>query len=70
MIEVRSAATVDRSDGRGLHFLRDGPGDRLMEGVVFHAGPLTVQLDDRIWVTPVSALWGGTGMTAEPKEPE
>jgi uncharacterized protein len=69
-IEVKSAATVDRSDGRGLRFLRDRLGDRLTAGVVFYTGPLTVQLDDRIWATPVSALWGGTGMTADPSESE
>jgi uncharacterized protein len=56
-IEVKSAATVGRSDGRGLRFLRDRLGDRLMVGVVFHTGPLTVRLDDRIWATPASALW-------------
>ena len=63
-VEVKSAATVNRSDGRGLRFLRDRLGDRLVSGVVFHTGPLTVQLDDRIWATPVSALWGGTAPAA------
>lgn len=58
-IEVKSAATVSRSDGKGLRFLQDKIGDRLIAGIVFHTGPLTVQLDDRIWATPVSALWGG-----------
>ncbi len=60
-VEVKSAATVNRSDGKGLRFLRDRLGDRLIAGVIFHTGPLTVQMDDRIWATPVSALWGGTG---------
>ena len=64
-VEVKSAAAVNRSDGKGLRFLRDKLGDRLIAGVVFHTGPLTVQLDDRIWATPVSALWGGAGPKSE-----
>ncbi len=64
-VEVKSAAAVNRSDGKGLRFLRDRLGDRLVAGVVFHTGPLTVQLDDRIWATPVSALWGGTGLPSD-----
>lgn len=67
-VEVKSGATVNRSDGRGLRFLRDKLGDRLIAGVVFHTGPLTVQLDDRIWATPVSALWGGVGLTPDQNE--
>lgn len=68
-VEVKSAATVNRSDGKGLRFLRDKLGDRLIAGVVFHTGPLTVQLDDRIWATPVSALWGGAGPKSERGRP-
>ncbi|MEA2057970.1 MAG: ATP-binding protein [Actinomycetota bacterium] len=68
-VEVKSAATVNRSDGKGLRFLRDRLGDRLIAGVVFHTGPLTVQLDDRIWATPVSALWGGAGPNSEQGRP-
>ncbi|MDP3984730.1 MAG: ATP-binding protein [Acidimicrobiia bacterium] len=68
-VEVKSAATVNRSDGKGLRFLGDKLGDRLIAGVVFHTGPLTVQLDDRIWATPVSALWGGTGLASGQNEP-
>lgn len=68
-VEIKSAATVDRSDGKGLRFLRDRLGDRFIVGVVFHTGPLTVRLDDRIWATPVSALWGGVGPNADQNEP-
>ncbi len=59
-VEIKSATTVNRADARGLRFLRDRLGDRFVSGVVFHTGPLTGQLDDRIWATPISALWGGT----------
>ena len=68
-VEIKSAATVSRTDGKGLRFLRDKLGDRLIAGVVFHTGPLTVQLDDRIWATPVSALWGGAAPKSEQGRP-
>jgi predicted AAA+ superfamily ATPase len=58
-IEVKSATTVKSEDGRGLRFLRDRIGDRFLAGIVFHTGSLTVRMSDRIWATPVGALWGG-----------
>jgi hypothetical protein len=68
-VETKSAATVNRADARGLRFLRDRLGDRFIAGVVFHTGPLTGQLDDRIWATPIPALWGGTGPNVDQNEP-
>jgi predicted AAA+ superfamily ATPase len=68
-VEVKSAATVHRSDGKGLRFLRDKLGARFTVGVVFHTGPLTVQLDDRIWATPIPALWGCTGPSSDQNDP-
>jgi uncharacterized protein len=61
-IEVKSSAAPERGDTKGLRFLRDALGDRFICGVVFHTGPLTVQLDERIWTTPIPALWGGGGI--------
>jgi uncharacterized protein len=60
-IEVKSSTVTDRSDARGLRFLRDALGSRFIAGVVFHTGPLTVNLGDRIWATPIPAMWGGGG---------
>ncbi len=57
--EVKAARSVDRKDGRGVMFLRSRLGDRLTAGLIFHTGPLTVQLDERVWAVPVAALWGG-----------
>ena len=67
-IEVKSAATVNRADGRGLRFLRDRLGDRFIAGVVFYTGPLTGRMDDKIWFTPIPALWGGAGLPTDQKE--
>lgn len=59
-VEVKSARSVNASDARGLAFLRDRLGDRFECGVLFHTGPITVRLGDRIWAVPVAALWCGT----------
>ncbi len=59
-IEVKSATTTNQADARGLRFLSDRLGDRLQAGLLLHTGPLTARLTERIWATPVSALWGGT----------
>ncbi len=58
-IEVKSATTADQADARGLRFLAERLGRRFALGLVLTTGPGTARLDDRIWVTPVSALWGG-----------
>jgi len=64
-VEIKSATTVNRADAKGLRFLRDRLGDRFVAGVVFYTGPLTGKLDDRIWFTPISALWGGVEISEE-----
>jgi len=64
-VEVKSAATVNKSDARGLSFLRDRLGDRFVAGVVFYTGPLTGRFDDRIWFTPIPALWGGAAASLD-----
>ena len=56
-IEVKSATTADRSDARGLRFLAARLGPRFRLGLVLTTGPGSAQLDERIWVTPVSSLW-------------
>lgn len=59
-IEVKSATSVNAADAKGLRFLRDRLGNRFLVGVVLHTGSLTANLGDRIWTTPVNALWGGS----------
>lgn len=64
-IEVKSATSVNEADARGLKFLRDRLGDRFLAGVVLYSGSLTGRLSDRIWASPVSALWGGDPRVGE-----
>lgn len=58
-IEVKSARSVNPRDAGGLTFLRDRLGDRFQCGILFHTGPLTARLGDRLWAVPIAALWDG-----------
>ncbi len=60
-VEVKAAASVDRSDSLGLRFLRDKLGGRFRAGVVLYAGSNTLELDDRIWAVPLAGLWSSEG---------
>ena len=56
-LEVKSSASVDRSDARGLLWLRDRIGAAFHYGAVLYSGALPFQIDDQIWAIPTSALW-------------
>ena len=58
-IEVKSARTVNQRDASALTFLSDRLGDRFQCGILFHTGPLTARLGERVWAVPVAALWDG-----------
>lgn len=56
-LEVKSATAVDRSDARGLMWLRDKMGEDFHYGAVLYSGTIPFEVDDRIWVLPLSCLW-------------
>lgn len=56
-IEVKAAASVSARDARHLIWLRDALGPRFVRGIVFHTGPATFDLNDRVIAAPISALW-------------
>ena len=56
-IEIKASSTVTARDARHLVWLRDRLGDQFQSGVVFHTGPFSVELSDRIRSLPISALW-------------
>jgi predicted AAA+ superfamily ATPase len=58
-VEVKAGASVDDGDVRTLRAFRDRVGDRFVSGVVLYAGERAVQLDERLWAAPISALWAG-----------
>ena len=56
-LEVKSATAVDRSDAKGLMWLRDKVGDDFHYGAVLYSGSIPFEIDDRIWALPLSSLW-------------
>ena len=67
-IEVKSARAVNPHDARGLTFLRDRLGNRFRCGVLFHTGPISARLSERVWAVPVAALWDGVSSIAPSTE--
>lgn len=55
--EVKAGAAPGESDARHLAWLRDQNDDRFVRGVLFHTGPMTFALGDRIVAAPISCLW-------------
>jgi len=56
-IEVKAAATLTARDSRGVRSLAASVGDDFCAGVILHTGSDSVQLAERIWALPISALW-------------
>ena len=56
-LEVKSSTKVDRSDTKGLRWLRDQTGSDFHYGAVLYTGALPFKIDDRIWALPISCLW-------------
>jgi predicted AAA+ superfamily ATPase len=59
-VEVKSAATVHKSDFRGLAFLRDKLGPAFKAGALLYTGANTLPFGDRLAAVPMSGLWSGT----------
>ena len=56
-IEIKAAASVDRSDAHHLMWLRDTMGEQFIAGAVLHTGRDAFELGERITAVPISALW-------------
>ena len=56
-IEVKSCATVNADDFRGLRMLRETAGKKFVRGIVLHDGESTVHFDEQFLSAPISALW-------------
>lgn len=57
-IEIKAAATVNKTDLRGLHKLASIAGDQFRLGVVLYDGTETMPLGQGLWAAPLSSLWG------------
>ncbi len=56
-IEVKAAATVTRSDFRGLRKLASASGERFVGGVVLYDGETSAGFGDRMYAVPIRHLW-------------
>lgn len=56
-VEVKASATVRPRDFKGLSYLRQRLGPRLLIGVVLYAGEQTLPFGDGLWALPLSSLW-------------
>ncbi|GAA4514762.1 ATP-binding protein [Nonomuraea ferruginea] len=63
-IEVKASATPKPDDARYLRWLRDNLGDRFRAGYVLHLGDTNLPSGDRIFFTPLSALWDHAAPTS------
>lgn len=59
-IEVKASAAPTGSDARHLVGLRDRLGDAFVAGILFHTGPRTFALAERVMAVPIAALWAST----------
>lgn len=56
-IEVKAAATVTRSDFRGLRKLASASGERFVGGVVLYDGETSAGFGDHMYAVPIRHLW-------------
>ncbi|WP_165977294.1 ATP-binding protein [Nonomuraea diastatica] len=56
-IEVEASATPKSEDAKHLRWLRERLGDRFRAGYVLHLGATNLPSGDRIFFSPLSALW-------------
>jgi predicted AAA+ superfamily ATPase len=56
-IEVKAAATVSGTDFSGLRKLAEACGERFMIGLVMYDHDTVVPFGERLFATPISALW-------------
>jgi len=57
-VEIKAAATVNKSDLRGLKKLAALSKEQFKMGVLLYDGAETMPLGDGIWAAPLSSLWG------------
>ena len=59
-VEVKAAATVTRTDFRGLRRLKNAAGDRFAGGVVLYDGETCASFGDGLYAVPLRTLWETT----------
>ena len=58
-LEVKSSASIQSKDFKGLQSLSETLGDAFHRGVVLYTGTEILPFGPKLWAMPVSALWQG-----------
>jgi len=58
-VELKAAATVKKSDLRGLMRFKSVAKDQFKLGIILYDGTETLPLGEALWAVPISTLWGG-----------
>ena len=56
-IEVKAGVKIEKKDIRGLQTVKQRMGSSFVGGIIFHLGERAYQIEDKIFVLPVDALW-------------
>lgn len=56
-IEVKTAATINSHDFRGLRHLKEALGERFVRGVVLYTGESVIPFGDNLHALPIGSLW-------------
>jgi predicted AAA+ superfamily ATPase len=56
-VEVKAGVKIEKRDIRGLQTVKQRLGSSFAGGVVFHLGERAYEIEDKIFVMPVDALW-------------
>lgn len=59
-MEIKASAAPTGGDARHLIGIRDRLGDTFLAGILFHTGPRTFPLAERVTAVPISALWASS----------
>lgn len=57
-VEVKTSASVDQGDFRGLRELASAAGQGFARGIVLYTGEQLVPFDEHLWAVPMGVLWG------------
>ena len=68
-IEVKASAAPSADDAKHLAWLRDSVEERFLAGIVFHTGPRTFSLGDRLTAVPICVLWSTESGQLPPDSP-
>jgi hypothetical protein len=56
-LEIKSSATINRSDLKHIHSFAEGRGDKFHRAIILYTGTTIVPFAKNIHAVPISSLW-------------